>query len=131
MWKEEMPMMPIDNKKIAPGWLAGTLLIVLLLAAQLAPAQSSGGPAAAPAPPPFMSDKLTTDQIKAHQGEPGVVRLTWKTQSEENNFGFNVMRGKSKDPKTFKTINKKPILGAGNSSTENVYVYYDKDVKVG
>lgn len=106
-------------------WLA-----MLMLAASSAPAQTSGD-RTAPPPPPFMGDKLTTDQLKVHRGQPGVVRLSWVTQSEEDNFGFNVMRGTNKDGKNFKPINKKPILGAGTSSTENVYVYYDKDVKVG
>lgn len=99
-------------------------------------------PAATPAPtvakpaeskpprPPFMGDKLTTESAALRKGEPGIVRLTWKTQSEENNFGFNVMRGKTENG-PFEKINKEPILGAGNSSTENFYEYYDKNVKVG
>jgi outer membrane protein OmpA-like peptidoglycan-associated protein len=85
-----------------------------------------------PAPmPDWASEKLTTESIELHRGEPGVVRITWTTQSEEDNFGFNVMRGDNKEGTNFKAANKKVILGAGNSSTENKYVFYDTDVKVG
>jgi hypothetical protein len=93
------------------------------------PTTHTGNPSRAGLPS-FMSDKLTTEGIERHLGEPGVVRLTWKTQSEENTFGFNVMRRTSQTGKP-ERINGKPILGAGNSSTENFYEYCDKTVKVG
>lgn len=76
------------------------------------------------------SDLLTTDQLKQHLGEPGVAKLTWTTESEENNFGFQIMRGKS-EKGDFVQINKVVIMGAGNSSTHNRYEFYDLDVKVG
>lgn len=83
-----------------------------------------------PVMPAFYGDKLTTHEIEKLRGEPGVVRLTWVTHSEENNFGFNIRRGLTKDGE-FKVINKKVIQGAGNSSTENVYEFYDRGIKVG
>jgi hypothetical protein len=89
---------------------------------------------AAPSPSPeiglMTSDPLTTDQLKQFDGQPGVARLKWTTQSEKNNFGFWVMRKKTEDGE-FVPINSKIVMGAGNSSTPNHYVYYDLDVKVG
>ncbi|HOR29339.1 MAG TPA: hypothetical protein PLG73_15100 [Candidatus Sumerlaeota bacterium] len=80
--------------------------------------------------PPFVGDNLTTEAMLQHLGEPGVGVIAWKTQSEENNFGFNVLRSENEEG-PFVKVNRNPILGAGNSSTENRYVYYDKTVKIG
>ena len=83
-------------------------------------------------PAPFMGDTLTTDELKANLGKPGVMRLTWQTVSEKDNYGFVVMRGSSEDEKTFVPLNEKaPVLGAGNSSVPHAYEFYDKDVKIG
>jgi outer membrane protein OmpA-like peptidoglycan-associated protein len=106
----------------------------LLLAAGTTIAASPAKPATSPTPAPlpaWVSEKLTTDSLEQHRGEPGVVRLIWKTQSEQNSFGFYVMRGDNNEGLNFKPVNQKVILGAGNSSTENSYEYYDIDVKVG
>lgn len=82
------------------------------------------------APAPRMGDRLTTEAVRLHRGEPGVVHISWDTQSEENSFGFNVMR--ASDPKgKFEPANKQPILGAGTSSTNITYDYYDTEVKIG
>lgn len=77
-----------------------------------------------------LSKKLTPEGIEKYAGKPGVVRLRWKTQSEKENFGFNVLRSTSEDGE-FNIINKDIIAGAGNSSTERSYEYYDTTVKVG
>jgi hypothetical protein len=88
----------------------------------------------APAPSPeaglLTSDSLTTDQLKRHFAEAGVARLKWTTQSEKNNFGFWVVRA-NKAKGDFVQVNKVIIMGAGNSSTPNNYVFQDLDVKVG
>lgn len=87
-------------------------------------------PEPTPAPPPRRSDKLTSEAIRRHQGQPGVVRLTWQTQSEKGSFAFNVMR--ASDPKgPFTPANPDPLLGAGNSSTQMSYEFFDTNVKVG
>lgn len=77
-----------------------------------------------------MSDKLTTEGIRLLQGQPGVVRLTWTTQSEDNSFGFNVMRAKGAEG-PFAPVNERPLMGAGVSSTAQNYAYFDQSVKVG
>ena len=63
-------------------------------------------------------------------GRPGVVRLAWKTESEQDNFGFNIRRSQDKEGE-FEVVNDTIIFGAGNSSTTNKYEYYDLKVKVG
>jgi hypothetical protein len=104
--------------------------------APASPAPQAIRPVASPSPtatnrPELMtSDRLTTDELKQYAGEPGVALLKWSTESEENNFGFAVMRAASADG-PFVQINEKIILGAGNSSTRNDYSYYDMQVKVG
>lgn len=80
--------------------------------------------------PDYMGKKLEGKALEQHKGEPGVVQTAWETESEQNNFGFNVMRGTSESG-NFAPANDKPILGAGNSSTKNAYSFYDKNVKVG
>jgi hypothetical protein len=78
----------------------------------------------------MIGPRLTPAEIEKQKGKPGIVRLTWKTQSEEDNYGYLVKRAKTKDGQ-YTRINDQILLGAGTSSTENVYVYYDLDVKVG
>ena len=99
------------------------------------PSQESEAPVATPASPenpPWMGDKLTTETIQAHHGKPGVIRLRWTTQSEENSFGFFVRRGDNADGTDFAILNEDEIIAsAGNSSTERKYAYYDKTVKIG
>lgn len=98
-----------------------------------ASADAATSPTAKPAPklPDWVSRKLTDAEVEQHRGLPGVVRLSWKTQSEENNFGFHVMRGDNEEGTSFTKVNDRVIAGAGNSSTESVYEFYDTDVKVG
>lgn len=75
-------------------------------------------------------DALTTDQLQTAIGKPGVVRLTWSTESEKGNFGYNVMRADAKEG-PFAPVNELVIFGAGDSSTTQNYEYYDLNVKVG
>lgn len=75
-------------------------------------------------------DRLTTEQLTLLRGKPGVVKLVWRTESEEANFGFNIKRATTKDG-PFEPVNRLVILGAGDSSTANSYEFYDLDVKIG
>lgn len=86
--------------------------------------------ASTPQPEPHTGDKLTTDGIHMHRGEPGVVKISWTTESEQNSFGFNIIRARTPLDQGVK-INKNPILGAGISTTRQSYVFYDTDVKIG
>lgn len=83
-----------------------------------------------PQPAPRTGDKLTTEGIRQHLGQPGVVTISWTTESELNSFGFNIMRSKTEKAPGEK-VNNNPIQGAGVSSTHQEYVFYDTDVKIG
>ena len=59
----------------------------------------------------------------------GEVVITWVTQSELNNAGFNILRSDSKDGE-FKVINLQGMIaGHGTTSEKHVYTYTDKNAK--
>ncbi len=114
---------------------AGIISIAMLLVLCSCAQRDIEAPVATPASPknpPWMGDKLTTETIQTHLGKPGVIRLKWTTQSEENSFGFFVRRGDNTEGTDFAILNENEIIAsAGNSSTERKYVYYDKAVMIG
>ncbi|MBN2279099.1 MAG: T9SS type A sorting domain-containing protein [Candidatus Marinimicrobia bacterium] len=57
----------------------------------------------------------------------GNVEITWTTESELNNAGFNVYR--SEDDVNYEKVNATLIEGAVNSSTPNSYTFTDVSVK--
>ena len=61
--------------------------------------------------------------------ETGHVDITWITQSELNNAGFNILRAESKTG-DFKVINVKGIIaGHGTTSEKHVYTFTDTTAK--
>ena len=59
----------------------------------------------------------------------GHVDITWVTQSELNNAGFNVLRSESKTGE-FKVVNVKGIIaGHGTTSEKHVYTFTDTTAK--
>ena len=58
------------------------------------------------------------------------VSITWRTESEINNRGFNLYR-KSSAEEDFIKINRSIILGAGNSSEPVNYSYNDTEIVSG
>lgn len=85
----------------------------------------------APKPKPRMSAKIPPEKMIKYNGQPGLTRISWSTESEKNSFGFNIMRSKSPNG-PFEPANEDPILGAaGNSSTHIEYEFFDTHVKVG
>ncbi len=59
----------------------------------------------------------------------GQVVITWVTESELNNAGFNILRAESKDGE-FQVINLTGIIaGHGTTSEKHVYSYTDKTAK--
>jgi len=60
----------------------------------------------------------------------GGVEITWTTQSETNNLGFNVFRKSSSD-EDFIKINPEIIRGAGSSSISHKYTFYDMKIICG
>ena len=61
--------------------------------------------------------------------QTGHVDITWVTESELNNAGFNILRSDSKDG-AFKVVNVKGIVaGHGTTSEKHVYTYTDTTAK--
>ncbi len=58
------------------------------------------------------------------------VVITWTTESEINNLGFNLYKSEQADG-NYDKINNKIIEGAGNSSTQTQYTYMDSRVEAG
>ena len=59
----------------------------------------------------------------------GEVVITWVTESELNNAGFNILRSETKEG-AFKVINVKGIIvGHGTTSEKHVYTYTDTTAK--
>ncbi len=58
------------------------------------------------------------------------VILTWKTESEVDNLGFNIYR-RSETNRTWQKINSALIAGAGNSSMAHEYQFIDNNVVAG
>ncbi len=59
----------------------------------------------------------------------GHVEITWVTQSELNNAGFNILRSESKTGE-FKAINAEGLIaGHGTTSEKHVYTYTDTTAK--
>jgi len=62
--------------------------------------------------------------------EMGAIRLSWTTESEINNLGFNLLRS-VEGSDGFRRINSELIPGAGNSSDTQNYSYRDPNVLTG
>ena len=61
------------------------------------------------------------------KNEKGSVRISWATESELNNLGFNLYRS-TFAKRDFKQINREIISGAINSSERHNYSFIDKKV---
>lgn len=71
----------------------------------------------------FVTDIILPVQLSSFKGQivKGKAELSWTTQTESNNRGFEIE--KSNDGRTFSRIGFVP--GAGNSAIRNVYSYTD------
>ncbi|MFH0792724.1 MAG: hypothetical protein V2A74_01685 [bacterium] len=58
------------------------------------------------------------------------VTVKWQTESEEENFGFNVLRSESQNG-PWTVVNEKPIPGAGTTPLPKKYEYIDYGVERG
>ena len=65
--------------------------------------------------------------FKVKENNKGIVKVKWKTASEENNDYFAILR--SNDGFEWEEIAQ--IKGAGNATTENSYMYKDKEPFLG
>lgn len=60
----------------------------------------------------------------------GQIVLNWQTESEEDNYGYNIYRAESEEG-PFAQINKEIIPGAGTTNVPTTYKYIDTKVEVG
>lgn len=60
----------------------------------------------------------------------GKIALQWVTETEVNNYGFNIHRGVNKNGQ-FKKVTESVIPGAGNSNIRHYYKFLDKHVEEG
>ena len=58
----------------------------------------------------------------------GEISISWETESELNNAGFNILRSERRDG-VFVVINPSLILGAGTSSEKHTYRFRDTTAK--
>ncbi len=84
-------------------------------------------PAEAAAPPKEIPEGACGDQSKLPAADRVVNTARWTTASEQNNFGFDVLRGDTEKGE-FKKITKDPILGAGTSDETHKYEYRDDSI---
>ena len=66
--------------------------------------------------------------FRPKRSETGTVLITWTTESELNNAGFNLLRSQQRDG-TFVVINPTLILGAGTSAEKHTYRFTDTTAK--
>ena len=62
--------------------------------------------------------------LPVREQSTGVITITWTTQSEVNNAGFNIKRSKTKNG-PFKIINATMIPGAGTTNEKQSYTFTD------
>ena len=72
---------------------------------------------------------VTLSRFRPVRVETGGVLIRWKTESELNNAGFNILRSESRNG-DFTVINTEGIIqGHGTSSEMHIYSYTDKTAK--
>lgn len=78
------------------------------------------------------SGQLTDEQLAelVTADSPGRVRVAWKTESQEETYGFNIMRSDSADGK-YAAINSTIIPGEGTSNIPKGYCFEDSGLKRG
>ena len=73
---------------------------------------------------PVSLSKFRPERMK----DTGQVVIRWVTESELNNAGFNILRGKAIDGE-FTKLNKQLIAGQGTTSEKTSYTFVDKSAK--
>jgi len=84
-------------------------------------------PPVAAAPAKEIPEGACGDQSKMPAADRVANTARWTTASEQNNFGFDVLRGDSEKGE-FKKLTKDPILGAGTSDETHKYEYHDDTI---
>lgn len=75
---------------------------------------------------------LTEEQLKklVPDNSPGVVRVKWATESQDETYGFNIMRADTPEG-AYHQLNLSIIPGEGSTNIPHSYCYEDKSVKRG
>jgi hypothetical protein len=81
---------------------------------------------------PLPVGELTDAQLRelVPDGSPGKVRIRWTIESQDNVFGFNVMRAESESGPFIK-VNRSIIPGEGTTNMPKAYCYLDTQVERG
>ena len=114
---------PPDNGLSAEGWrrfsVKGMSLSFYGIRGDLAsPGYRLGGPL-----------PVALSSFRPVRMQTGEVRIKWRTESELDNAGFNILRSETREG-TFTVINVKGIIpGQGTSSEMQTYAYTDTTAK--
>lgn len=97
-------------------------------AAEVASGKVGGLPPCAELP----TGGLTEEELKelVPDGSPGKVRIRWKTESQDENYGFNIMRA-DKEGGPYKKVNTSIIPGEGSTNIPKEYCFEDTTVERG
>lgn len=70
---------------------------------------------------------LTEEQLArfAPEGSKGRVRIAWKTESQTETYGFNILRAENPDG-PYKALNAAIIPGEGTSNVPTAYCFEDR-----
>lgn len=75
-----------------------------------------------------LTDKELADLVPA--GSPGKVRIRWRTESQEECYGFNIYRSSTPGGPWMK-VNRSIIPGEGSTNIPTDYCYEDNSVERG
>jgi len=94
-----------------------------------AEAAASAAPGGLPPCEPLPTGELSDDELKGlvPEGSPGKVRIRWKTESQEENYGFNIMRA-DKQEGPYAKVNSSIIAGEGSTNIPKEYCFEDRKV---
>lgn len=82
----------------------------------------------APLPKGDLSDEELQRMVP--EGSPGKVRIRWKTESQEENYGFNIMRAEKVEG-PYAKVNPAIIPGEGSTNIPKEYCFEDTTVQRG
>ena len=71
---------------------------------------------------------VTLSSFRAQLNKNGKIILSWITESELDNAGFNILRSESRDG-AFRQVNSRMIQGAGTTGEQNTYTWTDTTAK--
>ncbi len=76
---------------------------------------------------PLPSGPLTDERLKEliPDDSPGLVQIKWATESQEDNYGFNILRSDSAEG-PYKAINQGIIPGEGTTNIPKAYCFADR-----